>query len=266
MNKINGIMDYNIRARSSSVILRVEDVHKSYGANEVLKGISFNVKKGECVIIAGPSGTGKSTLLRCINYLIPPDKGHIWFNGEEITGKNANKIRQNIGMVFQDFALFNHLTALGNVMIGLTKGKKMGREKAKEIAIDKLGAVGLLDKINSYPGELSGGQKQRVGIARALAMEPEVILFDEPTSALDPELIGEVLEVMKKLVEANMTMLVVTHEMGFARSVGDRMLFMEGGVIIEEGPVRQLFSKPTKDRTKQFLHKLEGLYGKEQVA
>lgn len=262
LNKGNGLVYHNIQI-GKEAILKVDDVHKSYGDTQILRGISFSVKRGECIIIAGPSGTGKSTLLRCINYLVPPDKGRIWFNGEEITKKKVNRIRLKISMVFQDFALFDHLSALSNVMIGLTKGKKLEGKKAKEIAIAKLEEVGLLDKINSYPGELSGGQKQRVGIARALAMEPELILFDEPTSALDPELIGEVLEVMKGLAEKNMTMLVVTHEMGFARSAGDRMFFMDGGRIVEEGLIDQVFFNPTHIRTRQFLHKLEQLYGKE---
>ena len=244
-------------------ILKVIDLHKSYGDSEVLKGISFDVYRGECIIIAGPSGTGKSTLLRCINFLSPPDKGQVWFKDSQITKKRLNEVRRQISMVFQDFALFEHLTALRNVMTGLTKGKKMNKKLAKEIAMAKLADVGLAEKAGSYPGELSGGQKQRVGIARAIAMDPELILFDEPTSALDPELIGEVLEVMKNLAKENMTMLVVTHEMGFARSAGDRMLFMDGGVIVEEGPIRQLFANPKKERTGAFLHKLEELYGKE---
>lgn len=259
MNEFN---DSKTAARSD-VLLRAENIHKSYGKDKILDGISFEVKRGECIIIVGPSGTGKSTLLRCINYLVPPEKGHIWFNGREVDRKNVNRIRLKMSMVFQDFALFDHLTALSNVMIGLTKGKNVDAATAREIAIGKLTDMGLAERMNAYPGELSGGQKQRVGIARALAMEPELILFDEPTSALDPELIGEVLEIMKSLANKNMTMIVVTHEMGFARSAGDRMFFMEGGKIIEEGPIKQLFSNPKEKRTGEFLNKLEELYGKE---
>ncbi len=244
------------------VILKAEDIHKSYGETKILDGISFEVERGECIIIAGPSGTGKSTLLRCINHLVPPETGRIWFNGKEVARKNVNEIRQKMSMVFQDFALFDHLTVLSNVTIGLIKGKNMDKIAAREIASEKLTDVGLDRWMNVYPGELSGGQKQRVGIARALAMEPELILFDEPTSALDPELIGEVLEIMKKLAQRQMTMMVVTHEMGFARSAGDRMFFMEGGKILESGPITQMFSNPREKRTGEFLHKLEELYGK----
>jgi polar amino acid transport system ATP-binding protein len=258
MNEIN---DSKLTTRMD-VILQAENIHKSYGKDKILDGISFEVKRGECIIIVGPSGTGKSTLLRCINYLVPPDKGHIWFNGQEVIRKNVNQVRLKMSMVFQDFALFDHLTALSNVMIGLTKGKKIDTDTAREIAIAKLTDVGLANRMKAYPGELSGGQKQRVGIARALAMEPELILFDEPTSALDPELIGEVLEIMKSLAKKNMTMMVVTHEMGFARSAGNRMFFMEGGKIIEEGSIQQLFSNPREKRTGEFLFKLEELYGK----
>lgn len=250
-------------AASPDVIITAENIHKSYGEKKILDGISFEVNRGECIIIAGPSGTGKSTLLRCINYLVPPDSGRIWFNGEEVIRKNVNRIRLKMSMVFQDFALFDHLTALSNVMIGLTKGKKVDAVTAREIAMTKLTDVGLAKRMNAYPGELSGGEKQRVGIARALAMEPDLILFDEPTSALDPELIGEVLDIMKLLAEKKMTLMVVTHEMGFARSAGDRMFFMEGGKIIEEGPIQQLFSNPREKRTGEFLQKLGELYGKE---
>ena len=253
----------DMRLKTRSVILKAENIHKSYGKAKILDGISFEIKRGECIILAGPSGTGKSTLLRCINFLVPPDQGHIWFNGQEIVRKNSNQMRLKMSMVFQDFALFEHLTALANVMIGLTKGKRLDTAQARRIAMAKLTEVGLAERAGAYPGELSGGQKQRVGIARALAMEPELILFDEPTSALDPELIGEVLEIMKSLANQNMTMMVVTHEMGFARSAGDRMFFMEGGKIVEEGPIQQLFSDPREKRTGEFLHKLEELYGKE---
>ncbi len=247
----------------SETILKVQDIHKSYGDLEVLKGISFEVKQGETKVIIGPSGTGKSTLLRCINQLTPPDKGCIWLNGVELTDHKVdiNKARSSIGMVFQDFNLFAHLKALDNVLIGLIKVKKMEKQKATELAVEELRRVGLEDKASSYPAELSGGQQQRLSIARALAMNPKLILFDEPTSALDPELIGEVLEVMISLAREGMTMLVVSHEMGFARSVANEIIFMENGVIIEEGPPRQLFSRPKHKRTGEFLNKITELYG-----
>jgi len=245
-------------------ILEVKDVHKSYGNIEVLKGISFTMDHGETKVIIGTSGTGKSTLLRCINQLDPPDKGEIWLGGEEIThrSKNINRIRQKIGFVFQDFNLFNHLTALKNVSIGLEKVTGMDKEKAKARAMQELQRVGLEKQAHQYPAQLSGGQKQRVGIARALAMDPVVILFDEPTSALDPELIGEVLEVMKGLA-GKVAMLVVTHEMGFARNVADDIIFMEGGVVVESGPPAQMFTNPKFSRTKEFLGKIATLYGEE---
>ena len=243
-------------------LLRIENLKKSFGDNEVLKDITFSVDEGETKVIIGPSGTGKSTLLACINMLVTPDSGKIWLKDVEITGaKDLNKIRQRIGFVFQDFGLFNHLTALQNVMIGLTKVKKIPKEKAKERAFEELRRVGLEKSANFYPAQLSGGQKQRVGIARALAMDPDIILFDEPTSALDPELIGEVLAVMKELASSGMTMLVVTHEMGFARTVSDEIIFMENGVIVEQGPPEELFSNPKHERTRQFLFKLTELYG-----
>ena len=247
----------------SRIILKVEDLHKRYGHEEVLKGISFEVRRGETKVIIGPSGTGKSTLLRCINRLTPPDKGRIWLDGVEVThpGTNINKIRAQIGFVFQDFNLFTHLTALDNVRLGLLKVKRLDRGKATEIALRELERVGLADKAKAYPAELSGGQQQRVSIARALAMDPKVILFDEPTSALDPELIGEVLEVMIDLAKSGMTMVVVSHEMGFARSVADEIIFMEKGVIVEQGPPEQLFTNPRHPRTAEFLHKITELYG-----
>lgn len=245
-------------------MLEIKDVHKSYGDLEVLKGISFTMEKGETKVIIGTSGTGKSTLLRCINQLDPPDKGKVWLDGEEITNPatDINKIRQKIGFVFQEFNLFNHLTALRNVSIGLEKVKGMDKEKAQERAMVELTRVGLKEQVQQYPAQLSGGQKQRVGIARALAMDPMVILFDEPTSALDPELIGDVLDVMKTLA-GEISMLVVTHEMGFARNVANEIIFMEGGIIVESGPPKQMFQHPEKARTKEFLGKISTLYGKE---
>ena len=210
----------------------------------------------------GPSGTGKSTVLNNIIMLVPPDEGNIWLEDINITTHpNINKIRQQIGYVFQGFGLFSHLTAVNNVMIGLVKVKKMDKQKAREKAMHELERVGLADFQASYPAQLSGGQKQRVAIARALAMEPKLILFDEPTSALDPELIGEVLDVMKQLAREGMTMLVVTHEMGFARVVSNEIIFMEKGLIVEKGTPKQLFTDPKVERTRQFLFKLTELYG-----
>jgi polar amino acid transport system ATP-binding protein len=246
-------------------MLELKNIHKAYGKNEILKGISFEMDKGETKVVIGPSGTGKSTLLRCINQLHPPDKGEVWLDGEEITNKkiNINLIRQKIGFVFQDFNLFNHFTALKNVSIGLEKVKKIDKEKAKKRALEELKRVGLEKQANQYPAELSGGQQQRVGIARALAMDPIIMLFDEPTSALDPELIGEVLEVMQSLA-GKVTMLVVTHEMGFARNVADEIIFMENGIIVESGPPRKMFKNPDKKRTGQFLGKIDTLYGEHK--
>jgi polar amino acid transport system ATP-binding protein len=246
------------------IVLRVEDIHKRYGKEEVLKGISFEIKKGETKVIIGPSGSGKSTLLRCINQLTIPDSGRVWLENEEVTHtkKNINQFRQKMGMVFQDFNLFDHLTALKNVEIGLVKVKKIDKKEAKEKAIAELRQVGLEEQANLYPAQLSGGQKQRVSIARALAMDPKVMLFDEPTSALDPELIGEVLEVIKKLALSGMTMVVVTHEMGFARSVANEVIFVEGGRIIDQGSPYKLFTNPDHERTRKFLCKITELYGK----
>ncbi len=246
------------------LLLRVEDIHKTYGDLEVLKGVSFTVQKGETKVIIGPSGTGKSTLLRCINRLTPPDKGRVWLEGVEVTHTKSriNKLRAQIGFVFQDFNLFSHLTALDNVRIGLVKVKGLKKDIATKLAMRELERVGLRDKANAYPAQLSGGQQQRVSIARALAMDPKLILFDEPTSALDPELIGEVLTVMISLAKEGMTMVVVSHEMGFARAVADEIIFMEHGVIVEQGPPQQLFVSPKHPRTKEFLQKITELYGK----
>jgi len=250
----------------SKPILRIDNLHKKFKDTEVLKGVSLTVDEGEVVVIIGPSGTGKSTLIRCINRLIEPDAGEIYLGDEKIEPgvSNLSKVRQRIGMVFQDFNLFNHLTALQNVAIGPIKVKKMDKKAALKLAMQELERVGLADKANSYPAELSGGQKQRVAIARALAMDPEIMLFDEPTSALDPELIGEVLEVMKKLADAGMTMLVVSHEMGFAREAADRIVFLEDGVIVEMGPPEKIFNNPEKERTREFISKIARLHGKAQ--
>jgi polar amino acid transport system ATP-binding protein len=250
----------------TKTIIKVEDLSKQYGGQDVLKGISLTVNEGETVVIIGPSGTGKSTLLRCINLLTKADRGRIWLDDQEITAPDVDEdeVRSHIGMVFQDFLLFNHLTALGNVMVGLTKVLGMPRDEAESKAMEELARVGLGDNAEQYPGQLSGGQKQRVAIARALAMDPRVILFDEPTSALDPELIGEVLEVMGKLAHEGMTMLVVTHEMGFAREVADRIVFIEKGVVVEDGPPNDLFRRPRVERTREFLWKLTELYGKHE--
>lgn len=244
-------------------LLVVEDIHKRYGKEEVLKGVSFSLERGETKVVIGPSGTGKSTLLRCINRLTPPDKGRVLLDGEDVTHpkSNINKLRAQMGFVFQDFNLFAHLTALGNVRLGPMKVKGMKKDAATKLAMEELARVGLADKADAYPAQLSGGQQQRVSIARALAMSPKLILFDEPTSALDPELIGEVLTVMIELAKEGMTMLVVSHEMGFARSVADEIIFMEHGVIVEQGPPEQLFNAPKHARTGEFLHKITELYG-----
>ncbi|MEN2996905.1 MAG: amino acid ABC transporter ATP-binding protein [Acetomicrobium sp.] len=243
-------------------LLRVVNVKKRYGDKIVLDGVSFTLNKGETKVIIGPSGTGKSTLLKSINRLVVPDEGEIWLEETEIIRcKNINAVRQKIGYVFQDFGLFHHLTALENVMIGLTKVKKMPKKEAVEKARYELNRVGLSGIEDLYPAQLSGGQKQRVAIARALAMEPKLMLFDEPTSALDPELIGEVLAVMKELAESKMTMLVVTHEMGFARSVSDEIIFIEKGKIVEQTSPEKMFRDPEHQRTREFLFKLKDLYG-----
>jgi polar amino acid transport system ATP-binding protein len=236
-------------------IIRIQNLEKAFGDNVVLRDIDIEVQKGEVVVILGPSGSGKSTMLRCINRLEEPSGGHIWLEDIEITDPktNINEIRERIGMVFQSFNLFPHLTAKGNVMLAQQRVLKRKKDEAERIAIDQLEKVGLSDRIDYFPAQLSGGQQQRVAIARALAMNPHVMLFDEVTSALDPELVRGVLDVMKQLAKAGMTMLVVTHEMGFARDVASRVVFMDDGVIVEQGTPQEVFDSPKSDRTKDFL-------------
>lgn len=243
-------------------IIRLEGIRKSYGNREILKGIDLSVKKSEVVVLLGPSGTGKSTLLRCINLLTVPTEGHVWVDGQELTAPkiNINHAREHLGMVFQDFNLFAHLRAIDNVAVGLIKVLGVKKEDALERAKVELERVGLGDRAKQYPGQLSGGEKQRVAIARALAMDPKVMLFDEPTSALDPELIGEVLEVMQKLAQEGMTMVCVTHEMNFARRVANRIVFLEGGVIVEEGTPEEFFGHAKTERARQFLGKFESQF------
>jgi polar amino acid transport system ATP-binding protein len=243
-------------------LLRVDEVDKSYGDERVLTDVSFEMDKGDVTVLIGPSGSGKSTMLRCVNRLTEIDDGAIYLDGECVTDAetDVNELRRQVGMVFQDFNLFAHLTALGNVALGPRRVLDMDKEAAQSLAREQLESVGLGDQLDSYPAELSGGQKQRVGIARALAMDPKLLLFDEPTSALDPELIGEVLRVMRDLVDQGMTMLVVTHEMSFAREVADELIFLDGGKVAERGPPDQLFENPQHDRTRQFLSRLTDLH------
>ncbi|MBP3719666.1 MAG: amino acid ABC transporter ATP-binding protein [Eubacterium sp.] len=239
-------------------MIKIEDLHKSFNGLEVLKGIDEQINDGEVVVVIGPSGSGKSTFLRCLNRLEKSDSGRIWIDDDEITahGVNVNKIRERMGMVFQHFNLFPHLTVKKNITLAPVKLKKFTQEEADAKAMELLKIVGLEDKADVYPKSLSGGQQQRIAIARALAMEPEIMLFDEPTSALDPEMVGEVLEVMKNLAKSGMTMVVVTHEMGFAREVGTRILFMDEGVIMEKGSPVEIFENPQNDRTREFLSKV----------
>ncbi|WP_340003473.1 amino acid ABC transporter ATP-binding protein [Paenibacillus sp. FSL K6-0276] len=239
-------------------MIAVKNLRKNYGKLEILKGIDLEIHKGEVVVVIGPSGSGKSTFLRCLNLLEQPTGGEITFEGESITSKkhDINVTREKMGMVFQQFNLFPHKTVLQNITLAPIKVRKKQQAEADKFAMELLRTVGLEDKKDAYPAQLSGGQKQRIAIARALAMQPHVMLFDEPTSALDPEMVGEVLEVMKKLAEDGMTMVIVTHEMGFAREVGDRILFMDGGVIVEQGTPAQVFGNPQHVRTQDFLSKV----------
>lgn len=240
-------------------MIKIENLHKSFGQLEVLKGVNLTVSEGEVVVIIGPSGSGKSTLLRCINFLEEPTGGSITINGEKITNSQhpkINEIRREVGMVFQKFNLFPHMTVLQNLMLAPMKVRGINEEEAKETALKYLSKVGLAEKANVYPENLSGGQQQRVAIARALCMKPMALLFDEPTSALDPEMINEVLDVMKNLANEGMTMVVVTHEMGFAKEVGDRVLFVDGGNIQEEGNPNEIFDHPKTERMRTFLSKI----------
>jgi polar amino acid transport system ATP-binding protein len=242
----------------TAAAIDVQDLHKYFGANEVLKGIDVQVDNGQVVCVIGPSGSGKSTLLRCVNLLEQPTSGRILVEGEEITDPDAHvdKLRSRIGMVFQQFNLFPHMTVLRNLSIAQEKVRKRSRSEAVEVARRNLAKVGLAEREDAYPAHLSGGQQQRVAIARALSMDPDMMLFDEPTSALDPELVGDVLSVMKDLAAEGMTMMVVTHEMGFAREVGDKLVFMDGGVIVEEGDPREVLADPRHQRTQAFLSKV----------
>ena len=247
----------------SDPLLRVDDVYKSYGDEDVLKGISFEMDRGDVEVLVGPSGSGKSTLLRCVNRLTEVDSGDVYLDGECVTAPEAdvNALRREVGMVFQDFNLFAHLSALENITLGLKHVRGFDDAKARERGHEHLERVGLAAQAESYPAELSGGQKQRVGIARALAMDPKLMLFDEPTSALDPELVGEVTSVMRELAEEGMTMLVVTHEMGFASEAASRMMFLDDGRLVERGPPEQLFRNPQHERTERFLERITRLHG-----
>ena len=238
-------------------MIELKDVRKSFGKNEVLKGINLQIDKGEVVVIIGPSGSGKSTVLRTMNYLEKPTSGHVIVDGMDLSDKNKlNAVRTEVGMVFQNFNLFPHMTVLDNLILAPVNVRKTDKKEAQDIAMKLLERVGLADKAQMYPDSLSGGQKQRVAIARALAMKPKVMLFDEPTSALDPEMVREVLDVMKSLADEGMTMVIVTHEMGFAKEVADRVLFVDGGQILEDGTPVQVFDAPSSDRTKLFLSKI----------
>lgn len=239
-------------------MITVKDLHKQFDKNHVLRGVNYHINPGEKIVVVGPSGSGKSTFLRCLNLLEIPTSGEIWFDGQLITDPKTdiNKVRQHMGMVFQHFNLFNNLTIMDNIILAPTKLKLMNAEQAKENALKLLNRVGLAEKADAYPGSLSGGQKQRIAIVRSLAMNPRVMLFDEPTSALDPEMVGEVLEVMKELADSGMTMVVVTHEMGFAREVGTKVLFMDEGNIMEENTPQEFFTNPKSPRLQEFLSKV----------
>ena len=239
-------------------MIKVSDLHKSFGKLEVLKGIDENIEKGEKIVVIGPSGSGKSTFLRCLNLLETPTSGQIWFDGQCITDKKTdiNRVRRSMGMVFQHFNLFNNKTVLGNITLAPIQLKLMNKEEANENALRLLDRIGLRDKADAYPSMLSGGQKQRIAIVRSLAMNPKVMLFDEPTSALDPEMVGEVLDLMKELANDGMTMVVVTHEMGFARNVSSKTVFMENGVVVEQAPSHEFFANPKEERTREFLRKI----------
>jgi polar amino acid transport system ATP-binding protein len=250
----------------TNVVLKVEGLQKSFAGNKILDGVSFEIDRGQIKVICGPSGSGKSTLLRCLNLLTMPDKGRVWLEGREITNEksNVNSVRQRIGFVFQEFNLFNHLTALKNVSIALEIVKKMSKDEAKDLALKELEKVNLANDAHKYPAELSGGQKQRVAIARALAMNPVIMFYDEPTSALDPHLIGEVLDVMKKLAQEKLTSIVVTHEIGFARSVADEIMFMGEGRILEHGPPSQIIENPEHEVVRQFFRRINELYRRDE--
>lgn len=245
-------------AKNENIKIHVEHLKKNFGSLEVLKDISTDIYEGEVVVVIGPSGSGKSTFLRCLNRLEEVSGGSILVDGVDITKKkiNINKVRENIGMVFQHFNLFNNLNILDNLMLAPVQLKKCSKEEAKQRALEMLKKVGLVEKAESYPSQLSGGQKQRIAIARALCMQPDIMLFDEPTSALDPEMVGEVLQVMKNLAADGMTMVIVTHEMGFAREVADRVIFMDGGYIVEEGTPQEVLLNPKEPRTIDFLNKV----------
>jgi ABC-type polar amino acid transport system ATPase subunit len=239
-------------------VIIVKDLHKTFENNHVLRGVNYHVHQGEKIVVIGPSGSGKSTFLRCLNLLETPTSGEIWFDGINITDPKTDidKVREHMGMVFQNFNLFNNLTIMQNITLAPVKLKVMGKEEAGENALKLLERVGLKEKADAYPSQLSGGQKQRVAIVRSLAMSPRVMLFDEPTSALDPEMVGEVLDVMKGLADTGMTMVVVTHEMGFAREVGTKVLFMDEGIIMEENTPQEFFSNPKSQRLQDFLSKV----------
>lgn len=247
-----------LAANKENIKIHVEHLKKNFGSLEVLKDISTDISEGEVVVVIGPSGSGKSTFLRCLNRLEEVTDGSILIDGVDITKKkiNINKIRENIGMVFQHFNLFNNLNIIDNLMLAPVQLKKCSKEEAKQRALEMLKKVGLVEKAESYPSQLSGGQKQRIAIARSLCMQPDIMLFDEPTSALDPEMVGEVLQVMKDLAADGMTMVIVTHEMGFAREVADRVIFMDGGYIVEEGTPQELLLNPKEPRTIDFLNKV----------